>query len=167
MTKFDLTRQTVVNLVGDRLEPFIAGTILHIFVIGEMLHPRVFSCSVPVLDSGRDGNHYSRLQFYSFLAPFLIPATTSDTYEHLHLLVVYMPVVAAAWLESDIEQSAPHVGQIAVTDKVLGVGNVWLAFGPTIKIYLLFFHIVFIRMFDFVGLTFARQSSSKLGSALA
>ena len=72
-------------------------------MIGQMLHPRVLSGSVPVLHFGRDSNHYSRLQFYSLLAPFLIPATTRDADEYLHSLVVNVPVVTATWLKGDVQ----------------------------------------------------------------
>ena len=74
---------------------------------------------MPVLYLGRNGNHYTRLQFYSLLAPFLIPATTADADKHLHSLVVDVPVVTATWLEGDVVYTATHIGQITVADKVL------------------------------------------------
>ena len=76
---------------------------MHIFVIGQVLHPRVFGGSVPVLHTFRNGNHHPGLQFYGFLAPFLIPTATSDADEYLHGLMMNVPVVTATRLEGDIQ----------------------------------------------------------------
>ena len=61
---------------------------------------------MPVFHFSRDGDDGAGSHLNGFLAPFLIPATTRDTDEHLHSLVVDVPVVPAARLEGDVMHAA-------------------------------------------------------------
>ena len=98
-------------------------------MIGKMLEPRVFGGSVPMLGFGGNGDDRAGCHLYSLLAPFLIPAATSHTDEHLHLLVVDVPVVAAAGLEGDIHHTTANISQVTLTCEIL---SVWIRFalGP-------------------------------------
>ena len=98
-------------------------------MIREMLEPRVFGGSVPMLGLGGNGDDGAGCHLNGFLAPFLIPAATSHADEHLHLLVVNMPVVAAAGLEVDVHHTSANVGQVTLTNEILSVG-IGLALGP-------------------------------------
>ena len=57
---------------------------------------------MPVLSLGRDGHDHTRAQDDRFLAFLDIPSAASHADEHLHRLVVDMPVVAATGLEGDV-----------------------------------------------------------------
>ena len=132
--------QLVVDIIGDGLKPLVAGTVLNVGVECQMLHPRVAGGSVPVLGLGRDGDHSAGAQFDSGLAPLLIPAAASHTDQHLHLLVVDVPVVAAAWLEGHVDRSAMlgiKRSKIAVADEVLRRGRVGLTLGPDAEVHCL------------------------------
>ena len=74
-------------------------------MIGQVLEPRVFLCSVPVLHLGRNSDDGAGSHLNGSLAPFLIPAAPSNADEHLYLLVVNMPVIAAARLVGDVLQT--------------------------------------------------------------
>ena len=84
-----------------------------------------------MLGAGGDGNHRAGLQLHRFFAPFLVPTAAVDAGEHLHGVVVDMPVVAAAGLEGDVAHAADSVedGEVALPDEVFGVGIVGLAKG--------------------------------------
>ena len=86
---------------------------------------------MPMLYAFGNLNDNARFQLDGGFAPFLIPASTIDTYQHLHLLVVDMPVVAAARLEGDVDHAAIVRCKVAVADEVLCVGGVGLASSPT------------------------------------
>ena len=94
-----------------------------------MLEPRIFGGTVPVLHFGRDGDDGAGSHLLRFFAPFLIPAATGDADEHLYLLVVNMPVIAAARLEGDVHHTTTDICQIALTNKILSV-RIRLALGP-------------------------------------
>ena len=72
-------------------------------------------------------------QFDRFFSPFLIITATSHAYERLPAAfrgVVYMPVVAATRLKSDIydrHASCHHGRNIALSDEILGIGIIRLA----------------------------------------
>ena len=85
---------------------------------------------MPVLYLCWNGDDGSRSHLDGFFSPFLIPSATSDADEHLYSFVVDMPVVAATWLEGYVHHTPTHIGQIAIADKVLCVGGIWLALGP-------------------------------------
>ena len=70
------------------------------------------------------GSHWDRS-----LAPFLIPAATSNANQHLYLLVVDVPVVTAARLEGDIYHTTTNISQIALAYEVLAV-RIRIALGP-------------------------------------
>ncbi len=74
-------------------------------MIGEVLHPTVFSGAVPVLHALGNGDDGARDQRNGFLAPFLIPAATAHADQHLYRTVVNVPVVAAARLEADVAEA--------------------------------------------------------------
>ena len=61
---------------------------------------------MPVLHFGRNGDDGAGSHLDGFLAPFLIPATTRDADEHLHGLVVDVPVVTASRLKGDVMHAA-------------------------------------------------------------
>ena len=84
---------------------------------------------MPVLGAGGDGDHHAGRQLHGSHAPFLIPSAAVDADQHLHGVVVHMPVVAAAGLEGDVAEAADGVehGQVALPDEVFGVGVVGLA----------------------------------------
>ena len=67
-----------------------------------MLEPRVFGGAMPVLHFGRDGDDGSWSHLYWLLAPFMIPTATCDADQHLHLLMMDMPIITAARLKGDI-----------------------------------------------------------------
>ena len=77
----------------------------------------------------RNGDDYARRHLDGILAPFLIPATTTDTDEYLYCFVVDMPVVTAARLESNVYNTTANVSQITLTDEILAV-RVRFAFRP-------------------------------------
>ena len=56
--------------------------------------------------------------------------------QHLHRLVVNVPVVAASWFEGDVYQPvlAAEGSQIAVTDEILSVGRVQFTLRPYAEI---------------------------------
>ena len=96
-------------------------------MIRQMLEPGVFSGYVPVLHFGGNGDDGARSQLLRFLAPFLIPAATSDTDQYLYLLVVDVPIVAAARLEGYVVYTTAYIGQIAVANEILSIARVGLA----------------------------------------
>ena len=113
-------------------------------MIGEVLEPRVFLGSVPMLHFGRDSDDGAGSHLNGSLAPFLIPSATSNANQYLHLLVMYVPVVAATGLEGDILQTrytrrsvalrrahhaAADVCKVTLTDEILAVG-IRFALGP-------------------------------------
>ena len=70
-----------------------------------MCKPAVSSRTVPVLYIGRYVDNVSREHLYGRFAFFLIPAFAGNADQHLSAAfgcMVDMPVVPAAWLESDI-----------------------------------------------------------------
>ena len=75
-------------------------------------------------------NDYARLQLDGGFAPFLVPATAIDAHQHLHLLVVDVPVVAASRLEGYVDHVAVVRRKVAVADEVLRVGGIRLAPPP-------------------------------------
>ena len=113
-----------------RLQPLVGSTFLDVLVIGQMLHPAIGGGSVPVLHPFGDGNYNTRFQFHGLFAPFLIPAAAGHANQYLDLLVVDMPVVAAAELEGDIVDATAYIGQIAGADEILSVRRVGLPLGP-------------------------------------
>ena len=133
--------QLVVLGIRYRLQPLIGGALLHLRHIRQVLHPRVLGGTMPVLGLGGDGHHYAGAQHHGLLALLDIPAAARHADEHLHRLVVDVPVVAAARLEGDVHQPvlAAERCQIAVADEILGVGRVQFALRPYVKIYI-FFH---------------------------
>ena len=105
-TIFFISLQFVIRFICYWFQPLIAGSLLHIFMIGQMLEPRVLGGSMPVLDSSGDGDDGARSHLDGFLSPFLIPAATRDADEHLHGLVVDVPVVTASRLKGDVMHAA-------------------------------------------------------------
>ena len=57
-------------------------------MVRQMLKPRILGGTVPMLHTFGNLNHHARFQLHRFLAPFLIPAATGNTNEHLHLFVM-------------------------------------------------------------------------------
>ena len=55
---------------------------------------------------------------------------TRDTDEHLHSLVVDVPVVPATRLEGDVMYTTTNVGQIAVANEILCIGCIGITFWP-------------------------------------
>ena len=104
--------QLAIHLVGDGLQPLVAGSFLHVLVVGEVLEPRVLGGSMPVLDLGRDSDDGAGSHLNGIFAPLLVPATASDANQHLHLLVMDVPVVTAAWFKGDIKHSVTHIGHV-------------------------------------------------------
>ena len=124
--------QSVILFVGDRLQPLVAVARLGVGVIGEVLHPAVFGCAVPMLHALGNGDDGARDQRNGFLAPFLIPTATAHADQHLHGTVVNMPVVAAARLKADVAETACGIkdGEVAVANEILGVYRIRFANGP-------------------------------------
>ena len=119
-------------MIGDIvhwLAPLIRCSLLHIFMICQVLEPRVFLCSVPVFHFCRDGDDGAGSHLDGFFTPFLIPATAGNANQHLHLLVVNVPVVAATRLEGDVHDATTDICQITLTDEILSV-RIWFALGP-------------------------------------
>ncbi len=102
---------------------------------GQVLHPAVGGSSVPVFDPFGNLDDRPRNELYGSFAPFLIPAATGYADKHLHLFVVYVPVVAASRLEAHVCDPAVHLGQITVAREVLGISGIGLSFGPHGEIY--------------------------------
>ena len=121
--------QLVVHFVSHWFKPLVAGTLLHILMVGEMLEPSVFGSSVPVLRFCGNGDDGAGSHLNGFLAPLLIPAAPGDADEHLHRFVVDVPVVATARLEGDVHHPTAHVGQKALTGEILAEG-IRLTFRP-------------------------------------
>ena len=84
---------------------------------------------MPVLNFGRNLDYRTRNHLNCWFAPLLIPSTASNTNEHLHLMMMDMPIVATAWLKSDVEQTIAHVSKIAVANEELPI-RIQLALGP-------------------------------------
>ena len=76
---------------------------------------------MPVLGFGWYGDDGAGSHGYGGLSPLLIPAAACHANQHLYLLVVNVPVVAAAGLKGDICHTV-HFGKIALADEVLSVG---------------------------------------------
>ena len=109
---------------------------------GVVLEPRVTLCTVPVFHALGDVDDGAGGEGDGTLAPFLIPAATTDADENLVHTVVDMPVVAAAWLEGDVgdgqygllafaEVSGLDGSQIAVVDEVLRIVHIGFALGES------------------------------------
>ena len=99
---------------------------------------------MPVFSLGRDGHDHARAQDDRFLAFLDIPSAASHADEHLHRLVVDMPVVAATGLEGDVHWTSIlgiEGSQIAIACEILGIGTVQLSFRPYTEINI-FFHIL-------------------------
>ncbi len=77
-----------------------------------------------MLHFSRDSDDGARSHLLWLFAPFLIPAATSDADQYLHLLMMDVPVVAAARFEGNINQTVLHRSQIAVADEILGIARV-------------------------------------------
>ena len=84
---------------------------------------------MPVLHLGRDGDDGAGSHWDRSLAPFLIPAATSNANQYLHLLVVDVPVVTAARFKRDIYHTTADISQITLADEVLAI-RIWFALGP-------------------------------------
>ena len=82
-----------------------------------------------MLHLGRDGDDGAGSHLNGSLAPFLIPTTTCNANQHLHLLMVNVPIVAAARLEGDIHHTTADVSQITLADEILSV-RILVALGP-------------------------------------
>ena len=78
------------------LKPLIAGIFLNILVICKVLHPTVLGSTVPMLYAFGNFNYHAGFQFDGWLSPFLVPSATAHAYQHLNLVVMNMPVVAAS-----------------------------------------------------------------------
>lgn len=74
-----------------------------------------------MLHLGWDGYDGAGSHLNGSLAPFLIPTTTSNAYQYLHLLVMDVPVVTAARFESNIHDTTADICQIALAYEVLAV----------------------------------------------
>ena len=124
--------QRVILLIADRLQPLVAVAGLGIGMVGEVLHPTVFSCAVPVFHTLGNGDDGARDQRNGFLAPFLVPAATAHADQHLHGTVVNMPVVATARLEADVAEASCRIedGKVAVAYEILSVCGVGFSDGP-------------------------------------
>lgn len=96
----------------------------------EVLHPAVGGGSVPVFDAFGNGNHRTGRQRNCGFVPFLIPAFSADTDEHLHGAVVDVPVIAAGGFERDVRHPTPIGLQIAVANEILRVGIIRFALRP-------------------------------------
>ena len=83
-------------LIGDRFQPLIAGIFHNILMICKVLHPTVFGSTVPMLYAFGNFNYHTGFQFDGWLSPFLVPSATAHAYQHLNLVVMNMPVVAAS-----------------------------------------------------------------------
>src|SRR5574344_56540 len=93
-------------LVIHGFQPLVRSILAHLGGVGEMLKPRVFGSSVPVFYLCGYGDNGAGCHLYRFLAPFLIPTSTSHADEHLCRLMMDMPVVAAGGFESHVHRSA-------------------------------------------------------------
>ena len=96
--------------------------------------PTVGSGSMPMLHTGRYVDYRPREHLLSRLSPFLIPATSSHTDEHLSSALggmMNVPVVAATRFEGDIGDGNLLIGnscQITVAFEIEGenAANEWL-----------------------------------------
>ena len=89
---------------------------------------------MPVLYALGNSDNSAGLHLDRRFAPLLIPAATINTDEHLHRLVMNVPVVAACRLKCHIDR-ASIVGiqrsDITVADKVLCIISIEVATGPS------------------------------------
>src|SRR5699024_3829072 len=96
--------------------------------------PAVRGGAVPVLYTGRDIHHVAGGESTGRLAPFLVPAAARHAYQQLSAAlfgVMYMPVVAAAGLETHVVHCRLALGQgleIALPHKILRKGVVGRAY---------------------------------------
>ena len=100
---------------------------------------------MPVLNALGDSNNDTGLEFDWSLAPLLIPATAIDTDEHLHGLVMNMPVIAASRFKRDIYRSAVlgiERSDVTVADKVLGIVGIEVSTWPDAIVGAAFFIIL-------------------------
>ena len=96
---------------------------------------------MPVLCLGRNSDNRARTHLLRLLAFLDIPATTGYADEHLHRLMVDVPVVTAARLKGYVHWATVlciERCQIAITDEILGVGCIQLALRPYVKINFLY-----------------------------
>ena len=121
--------QCIIGSIVHWLQPLVAGTFLNILMISQMLEPGATLGTVPMLHFGRNGDDGAGSHLLRLLAPFMIPAMTGNADEHLHLLVVDVPIVAATGLEGDIHHTATDICQITLTNEILAV-RIMLTLGP-------------------------------------
>ena len=84
---------------------------------------------MPVLHLGRDGDDGAGSHLNGSLAPFLIPTTTSNANQYLHLFMMNVPVITAAGFERNVHDTITDIGQITLSCEILAV-RIGLAFGP-------------------------------------
>ena len=121
----------VILLIAHSLQPLVGGVLARYFK-GEVGKPAVFCGTMPMLHVGRNMDDCAWENLLRRLAFFLIPATSGYANQHLSATtcgVVCVPVVAATWLEGNIEERYLTVGylcQITVALEVLGISGVRL-----------------------------------------
>ena len=74
---------------------------------------------MPMLYFCWNSNDSAGSKLLRLLAPFLIPAFTGNANQYLHLLVVDVPIVAAARFKRDIYHTTTNISQIALAYEVL------------------------------------------------
>lgn len=126
--------QLLVFIFAYRLQPFVRGVFAR-NLEGEVGKPAVFGSTMPVFHVGRNVDNSTWHYLLCRLAFFLIPPTTTHTYQHLAAAccgMVYMPVVAASRLKGYIGKrylTRGDAGKITITFEVSSVGCVRLADG--------------------------------------
>lgn len=106
-----------------------------------MREPAVLRCAMPVLHAIMGDDEIARMQLARRLALFLIPALAAGDQQQLEAIVVNVPVVPAAGLEGDVADAdvdrrvADQGVEVALADKILGVGVVRGAHGEDAVLY--------------------------------
>lgn len=94
---------------------------------------------MPVLGVCRNAHGFASFEFLGFLTFDLVVASTTHCDEHLGSAVMYVPVVAASWLEGDVVdgkfRSVKHRREIALTYEILGKAVVRLSHGKCAWIF--------------------------------
>lgn len=124
--------QFTIFLIAYSFQPLV-GCVLARYFKSEVGKPAVFCCTMPMLHISRYVDNGARENLLRRFPFFLIPATSSYTYQHLPTAlcgVVYVPVVTAPRLKGNIKERNLTVGyfrQITVAFKVFGISGVRFA----------------------------------------
>ena len=131
---YRLLPQLPIFLIRYRLQPLIRAILAGDFE-GEVGEPAVGSCSVPVLDVGRDMDDIARQHLHGGFPFFLIPTFAGDADEHLSAAfrrMVDVPVVPAAGFEGYVGERnllRRDGSEVAVPNEILRVCGVGFADG--------------------------------------